>query len=60
MLVLQQEAGGKIKGSLRTNDDLIDVAKLATLLGGGGHRKAAGFTISGTLVQTAEGRWQII
>src|SRR3989338_7301736 len=60
VLVLQQEAGGKIKGSLRTNSHLIDLAKLATMLGGGGHKNAAGFTIEGTLIQTTEGQWQVV
>jgi bifunctional oligoribonuclease and PAP phosphatase NrnA len=59
-LVLRQDNNNTIKGSLRTNSDLIDVSKLAILLGGGGHRKAAGFTIKGTLVQTKDGYWQII
>jgi len=39
---------------------LIDVSKLAKLLGGGGHRKAAGFRINGKLVETEEGFWQIV
>jgi len=58
-LILQQE-GEMVRGSLRTNDDLIDVSKLAKLLGGGGHRKAAGFRINGKLVETEEGYWQIV
>ncbi|PJA92711.1 MAG: hypothetical protein CO133_01700, partial [Candidatus Komeilibacteria bacterium CG_4_9_14_3_um_filter_37_5] len=37
------------KGSLRTTKDHIDVARLAKELGGGGHQKAAGFTIEGRL-----------
>ncbi len=59
VLVLREQAGGTVRGSLRTNDDLIDVAKLATLMGGGGHRKAAGFTIRGKLADTAGG-WKIV
>ena len=39
----------KIKGSLRTNKDNIDVSRLAKILGGGGHQKAAGFEITGEL-----------
>lgn len=58
-IVIKEMRGGLIKGSIRTNSDLIDVSKLATLLGGGGHRKAAGFTISGKLAEV-EGRWKII
>ncbi|OGY48060.1 MAG: hypothetical protein A2840_02925 [Candidatus Buchananbacteria bacterium RIFCSPHIGHO2_01_FULL_47_11b] len=58
-LVLRQETADTIKGSLRTNSDLIDVARFATLLGGGGHRKAAGFTISGRLMKDGD-HWQIV
>jgi phosphoesterase RecJ-like protein len=43
-------ARGVIKGSLRTIKDNVDVARLARALGGGGHVKAAGFTIPGQLV----------
>lgn len=35
------------KVSLRSND-LVDVSKVAQYLGGGGHKKAAGFTMAGT------------
>jgi len=59
-LILQQEAGRIIKGSFRTGDDLIDVSELAKILGGGGHRKAAGFRVKGQLVKTKEGGWQIV
>ncbi len=60
VLIISQQEKDLIKGSLRTNSDLIDVAKLATILGGGGHRKAAGFKIKGRLVETKNGQWQII
>lgn len=59
ILVLKEQNNGLIKGSLRTNHPDIDVSKLARLLGGGGHKKAAGFTIRGKIVKTKEG-WQII
>lgn len=50
-LVLSENEKGEIKGSLRTLHDNIDVSKLARSLGGGGHKKAAGFTISGKLIK---------
>lgn len=53
MLFLKSE-GGFIRGSLRTTSEDINVGRLAELMGGGGHRKAAGFTISGAL--RAEGK----
>ncbi len=58
-LILQQQSAGTVKGSLRTNDDLIDVSELAKILGGGGHVKAAGFKLAGQLVETPQG-WQVI
>ena len=39
-----------IKGSLRTRYDTIDVNQIAHRFGGGGHKKAAGFRIPGTII----------
>lgn len=47
--LISHDGDGKIKGSFRTRDDSIDLSKLAGLLGGGGHKKAAGFSIPGKL-----------
>lgn len=44
-MLREQEAGAAIRGSLRAKDD-TDVAEVAREFGGGGHRAAAGFTIS--------------
>lgn len=54
-----REENGKVKGSLRTNLDDVDVAQLAQNWGGGGHKKAAGFTINGRLQATDTG-WRVI
>ncbi|MBN1778880.1 MAG: DHH family phosphoesterase [Candidatus Buchananbacteria bacterium] len=59
-MILKQEGPDLIKGSLRTNSDLIDVSALAKVFGGGGHKKAAGFRIKGKLIQTEQGHWQIM
>lgn len=48
--LLLTEFGGKIKGSLRTLRDDINLSKIAEVFGGGGHAKAAGFTMPGKLV----------
>jgi len=48
-LVLKETTDGKIKGSLRTTVEGVDVAEIAKRLGGGGHKKAAGFTVDGTV-----------
>ncbi len=53
MLVLRELPDGQIKGSMRSATR--DISKVAKLLGGGGHKKAAGFTIKGRLEETAGG-----
>lgn len=57
--LLLREEKGKVKGSLRTNDDIVDVARIAQNWGGGGHKKAAGFTVPGRLLKKDNG-WSII
>lgn len=53
-LILNEMPGNKIKGSFRTRHHDIDVAHIAKQLGGGGHKKAAGFTIDGPLKPAAQ------
>ncbi|MFA5061828.1 MAG: DHH family phosphoesterase [Patescibacteria group bacterium] len=48
-LLIKETMDGKIKGSLRTTSDDTDVSLLAKKMGGGGHKKAAGFTTDGTI-----------
>lgn len=43
---LYENEDGTYKGSLRVNGD-YDVSAIASIFGGGGHVKAAGFTIDG-------------
>lgn len=52
------ERGGKVKGSLRTLRDDVDVAAMAGTFQGGGHKKAAGFALPGKL--KAETRWTVV
>ncbi|NLW02976.1 MAG: bifunctional oligoribonuclease/PAP phosphatase NrnA [Clostridiaceae bacterium] len=47
-LFLKEEKPGSFKGSLRSNE-YVNVAKVAEEFGGGGHKRAAGFTIEGDL-----------
>ncbi len=54
-----KEYEDEIKVSLRTTKDNIDVSRLALFFGGGGHKKAAGFSIKGKLAKTKSG-WKII
>ncbi len=56
--VLREEAPGKLKASLRTTHSNVDVSKIALLFGGGGHKKAAGFSMNGKLSEK-NGRWEV-
>lgn len=47
-LLLREEKKGTVRGSLRSTSQ-CDVSKIAKLLGGGGHKKSAGFTVEGSL-----------
>jgi bifunctional oligoribonuclease and PAP phosphatase NrnA len=59
-LLLTEYEPGKIKGSLRSEPQKgIDVSQVAQRLGGGGHKLAAGFEISGHLTKI-EGKWRIV
>ncbi|AKM84655.1 MAG: exopolyphosphatase-like protein [candidate division Kazan bacterium GW2011_GWA1_50_15] len=58
-LLLSEEKEGRLKGSFRTEDDAVDVAKLAKLLGGGGHKKAAGFAVPAELVMDGQ-VWKVL
>ncbi len=57
-LLLTEREPGIIKGSFRTLHDNIDVSQLARLMGGGGHKKAAGFAVEGRLVRDGA-KWYI-
>ena len=52
------ERDGKVKGSLRTLRDDVDVAAMAGNFSGGGHKRAAGFAVAGKL--KPEVRWKVI
>lgn len=59
VMVLRELPFGKVKGSLRTTRNDVDVSLLAKRLGGGGHKKAAGFMVEGRVKQE-QGRWRIV
>lgn len=52
------ERGGAVKGSLRTLRDDVDVSAMAGTFSGGGHRRAAGFSVQGKL--QPEVRWKVV
>ena len=55
VMVLTEQSDGTLKGSLRTTRANVDVMSLAKFFGGGGHKKAAGFTVNGKIEKTAGG-----
>lgn len=59
VMLLLKSGDGTIRGSLRTTREGVDVGRLAAALGGGGHAKAAGFGLYGTL-QVEGGRVRVI
>lgn len=53
ILVIRELPDGRIKGSMRSAKR--DISRVCKLFGGGGHKKAAGFTITGSLQETPTG-----
>lgn len=58
-LIIYEMPDGTIRGSLRTEDRYIDASEIAAILGGGGIKKAGGFSVSGQLYLTSDG-WKIL
>ncbi len=52
-LLFRELASGRIKVSLRSVGD-VDVAAFARPFGGGGHTKAAGISVDGTMAEAQE------
>lgn len=48
-ILLSEDLKGNVKGSCRTQREDVDLSQITSIFGGGGHRKAAGFTIPGKL-----------
>lgn len=59
LLMIREDGNGFLKGSFRTAKECIDVSKIARLIGGGGHSKAAGFRMEGGLVREG-GKWIVV
>lgn len=55
--ILREDGRGNVKGSFRTTHPDVDVSKLALVFGGGGHKKAAGFTLPNCRIRETDGRW---
>lgn len=56
IMVLREMPDGTVKGSLRSPSH--DVSALAKRFGGGGHKKAAGFTVAGRIAEL-DNIWQV-
>lgn len=56
--LLNEDNKGNVKGSFRTQRDEVNLEELAAKFGGGGHKKAAGFTMPGRIHQ--EVHWKIV
>ncbi len=60
IIVLRELPNNEIKVSLRTVRDNLDLSALAKKFGGGGHRRASGFSVKGKLNKDQNNKWQII
>lgn len=59
VMIIREQSNGVIKGSFRSAHPTANVSALAQSLGGGGHIKAAGFTIEGRL-ERVKNCWRIV
>ena len=53
VMLLKEKEPGLVSGSLRAPGKMADVSEIAGKLGGGGHKKAAGFRIHGKSMEEA-------
>ncbi|EKE06810.1 MAG: hypothetical protein ACD_18C00272G0001 [uncultured bacterium] len=60
IFVFKEKSNGNIKASTRTTLETIDLSKIAQLFGGGGHKKAAGFEVTGPMTTAIEYVWETI
>ncbi len=58
-VVVKEQTNGTVHTSFRTVRDDIDVAALAQSFGGGGHRKAAGYSVNGRLEKDVNGQYSL-
>lgn len=58
-ILFYETEDGKIRASMRTENETVDLSRLASIFGGGGHKKASGFTIDGKL-SIVKDDWKIV
>lgn len=54
LALLREVKPGRVRVSVRSRDERIDMAKLAERFGGGGHRMAAGFWVEDTIEEAKQ------
>jgi phosphoesterase RecJ-like protein len=59
-LLLSETPNGEVKGSLRTQNEQVDVGRLAQFMGGGGHARAAGFLLPIDIEANPNQDWRVI
>lgn len=59
-IFLRETNEGKIKGSLRTTSNNFDVSQIAKTFNGGGHKKASGFTVDGSIDDVFKKIWETL
>ena len=57
-VLINEDREGNVKGSFRTRREGVDLSRVASVFGGGGHPKASGFSIQGRLQE--EIRYNIV
>ena len=57
LFVLRETADGAVKVSMRSLKR--DVSIIARTFGGGGHKRAAGFTLNNARLACVDGRWKV-
>lgn len=55
---IRETTDGGVKVSMRSSKK--NVGALAKVFGGGGHKRAAGFTVPGSRLVVKKGRWQVV
>lgn len=51
--IIRESLAGPLKINLRSNDNVVDVGKIAYNNGGGGHKRAAGYSATGVTLKNA-------
>lgn len=59
VMLFAEQGDGSIKTSVRTENNDIDISKIARLFGGGGHKKASGFSLLGKIIAGEKGSWSV-